>query len=64
MYISMKLASLCTIFFCVDGIPDGYCSATISCTDGNSDCTDNVCKCTSGYSNINGVCKEGKCRIF
>ena len=47
------------LFFFPDGSPDGFCSDTILCSDINSVCTDGVCKCNTGRSNIGGQCLEG-----
>ena len=49
---------LCVLF--ADGAPDGRCSSSIQCQDAHSTCTENVCRCNTGYTNINGKCTEGR----
>lgn len=50
--------------FCVtDGTPGGFCSVSVPCKDPDYDCTDNICKCNTGYD-MHGICIEGNLQLI
>ena len=46
-----------------DGGVGGSCIGSIVCLDGHSSCIANICTCKTGFSDVDGVCTEGICKI-
>ena len=59
VYIDYMSLHILIVYLFIDGKPGGICSDSIKCEDINSACTNNVCRCNTGYTNRNGSCIQG-----